>query len=235
MNRPIIANGHDKMHGWTATDRPDFDRRFRAARRHSRLVRFIRIWVPAGVVIGGAAYSLVSWLNPLHLPKLPIGLGGLVVSGSKITMEAPRLAGYTRDTRPYELTAKTASQDLTKPDQLELSEIHAKVEMGDKSKVQMTAQTGLYMTKSEMLVLGDGVVLTSSSGYEGHLREAVIDVRKGKVVSEKPVELKLINGTLNAQRMEIVDSGELVRFDGGVDLFLTPKKTARTGEGAPAR
>jgi lipopolysaccharide export system protein LptC len=237
MNRPIIANGDGKsMHGWTATDRPDFDRRFRSARRHSRLVRFLRVWVPAGVVIGGAGFAFVSWFNPIHLPKLPIGLGGLVVSGSKITMQAPRLAGFTRDARPYALTAKTAAQDLTKPDELELSEIRAQVEMGNKTTVQMVAQKGLYNTKAEQMMLRQGVVITSSSGYEGRLSEAVVDVRKGRVVSDKPVELKLINGTLNAKRLEITDSGDLVRFDGGVDLFLKPMgKTAQAARGAPAR
>jgi lipopolysaccharide export system protein LptC len=237
MNRPIVANGDGKtMHGWTASDRPDFDRRFRSARRHSRLVRFLRIWLPAGVVIGGAGLALVSWFNPIQLAKLPISLGGLVVSGSKITMQAPRLAGFTHDARPYELTAKTAAQDLTRPDELELNEIRSKVEMGNKTTVQMVAQSGLYNTKAEQMILRQGVVITSSSGYEGHLIEAVIDVRKGRVVSDKPVELKLINGTLNAKRLEITDSGDLVRFDGGVDLFLKPmRKTAQAGQGAPAR
>ena len=159
-----------------------------------------------------------------------------MVSGSKITMQAPRLAGFTRDARPYALTAKTASQDLTRPDELELNEIRAQVEMGNKTTVHMVAQSGLYNTKAEQMMLRQGVLITSSSGYEGRLIEAVVDIRKGRVVSDKPVELKLINGTLNAKRLEITDSGDLVRFDGGVDLFLKPmKKTAQAGQGAPAR
>ena len=108
--------------------------------------------------------------------------------------------------------------------------------MGNKTTVQMVATNGLYNTKVEQLMLRQGVVITSSSGYEGRLSEAVVDVRKGRVVSDKPVELKLVNGTLNAKRLEITDSGDLVRFDGGVDLFLKPmKKTAQAGQGAPAR
>ena len=48
----------------------------------------------------------------------------------------------------------------------------------------------------------------------------MIDIRKGNVVSEKPVEVKMLQGTLNANRLEIVDSGDLVRFDGGVTMTL---------------
>ena len=46
----------------------------------------------------------------------------------------------------------------------------------------------------------------------------MIDIRKGNVVSERPVEVELLQGTLNANRLEIVDSGDLVRFDRGVNM-----------------
>ena len=69
------------------------------------------------------------------------------MSGTKITMEAPRLAGFTRDARPYELTARAAAQDLTKPDMLELKDIHAKMEMQEQH-VEIKAASGLYDTKA---------------------------------------------------------------------------------------
>ena len=56
------------------------------------------------------------WFNPLRvLDKVPIELGSVVVSGTKITMAQPRLAGFTNDNRQYELTAQAAAQDITKP------------------------------------------------------------------------------------------------------------------------
>jgi lipopolysaccharide export system protein LptC len=41
-------------------------------------------------------------------------------------------------------------------------------------------------------------------------------------VSEHPVEVNLLQGTLNANRLNIVESGDLMRFHGGVvmDLML---------------
>ena len=85
------------------------------------------------------------------LNKLPIDISNLVVSGTKVTMEQPRLSGFTNDARAYEFTADAAAQDLTKPDIVELRNIHAKVEMQDKSTMQMTAVTGIYDTKAETL------------------------------------------------------------------------------------
>jgi len=53
----------------------------------------------------------------------------------------------------------------------------------------MSAVSGVYDAKTEMLTLRENIELTSSTGYEGRLTEAVIDVRKGNVVSDKPVSV----------------------------------------------
>ena len=129
------------------------------------------------------------------------------IKGTKITMQAPRLTGFTNDSRSYEFTANAAAQDITKPDLVELNKPHAKVQMQDKSMVTMSAVSGIYNMKTEMLTLSDDINLASSTGYEGRLSEAVVDVRKGTVVSEKPVWVKLLNGFLNARRLEVFDNG----------------------------
>ena len=53
----------------------------------------------------------------------------------------------------YEFTAAAAAQDLTKPNIVELRNIHAKVDMQDKTTMSMTAVTGVYDTKAETLKL----------------------------------------------------------------------------------
>ena len=214
---------------WTMS-RGDSARAFRAARRHSRVVRILRIAIPLAVVLGFIGIFLLTYLNPLRmLARLPIDVGNLVVSGTKITMEQPRLSGFTRDERAYELSADAAKQDLTKPDLIELRNLHAKIEMQDKGTIQMSATAGIYDSKGETLKLDQNIVLSSSTGYSGRLSEATVDIRKGYVVSEHPVELQLLQGTLNANRLEIIDSGDLVRFDGGVNMTLTLSNAAKTG------
>ena len=205
---------------WTMS-RGDSERAFRAARKHSRVVRILRIAVPFVVLLGITVTFLITYLNPLRmLAKLPIDAGNLVVSGTKITMEQPRLSGFTGDKRAYEFSADAAKQDLTKPDLIELHNIRAKVAMQDKSTMEMTAVSGIYDSKGETLKLNQNILLSSSTGYKGRLSEATVDVRTGHVVSDHPVELELLQGTLNANRLEIIDSGDLVRFDGGVDMVL---------------
>ena len=239
MNRVITARTDPQTARsyWTMS-RTDSDRAFRAARRHSRLVRILRVTLPFTVVGALALKVLVTWFNPQHKHnKLPVNVDNLVVSGTQITMEKPRLSGFTHDARPYELSAEAAKQDLTKPDLVELHNLRAKVHMQDQTVTLMTAKIGFYNAKTEMLKL-EKDILVSNDQYEGRLTEATVDVNKGNVVSEKPVTLKFLQGKLDANRLEIVDSGDLVRFSNGVKLDLEhlgaqAPQTAKAGAAKP--
>ena len=209
--------------------------RFAAAARHSRMVRVLRVAVPAAVIVAMAGIVAVSIFNPFRmlLPKLPGDMGNLVVSGTKITMESPHLAGFSTDQRPYEMWAKTATQDLTDPDHVELGQLRAKVAMEDKSTVTLDARTGYYDSKSQMLDLRKDIFLKSSTGYEAKLTQAYVDINKGSVSSDEHVDVKLLNGTLTADRLRIVNSGEVVRFEGNVVMNLV-MDSPTTAEPEPA-
>jgi lipopolysaccharide export system protein LptC len=236
MNRltPLSGTAVPRSQGWTTSSRTDFDQAFRSAARHSGRVRLLRIAVPCAVVLAVTVFGLAAWFNPLRLIKLPNVAGTLGISGTRITMELPRLSGFTRDSRAYQLTARTADQDITRPDHIELRSIEAKVEMQDKSTVEMSAATGLYNTKADTVLLSEDVRLKSSSGYAARLTEALIDMHSGHVTSQQPVEVKLLNGVLNAQGLEVIDSGNLIRFDGGVEMDMQLGNGAPNGDRVPA-
>jgi len=130
--------------------------RFAVAARHSRMVRILRIAVPAAVILSLVSVFLVmSVFNPFRmlLPKLPVDMSNLVVSGTKITMESPHMAGYSQDQRPYEVWANTATQDVTDPDHVELHTLRGKMLMEDQSTVTLEAVNGLMDNKQQLLDL----------------------------------------------------------------------------------
>jgi len=229
--RPAPPRAGRDVHAWQATATRDLSRAMRKARRHSRGVRFLRVAVPAGAALGLVVVALMTWFNPLRvLAKLPnASTGRLAISGTKIMMDAPRLTGYTRDGRAYEVTAQSAAQDITKPDVLELYNIHGKIHQQDLSTIDLTAASGIYDRKTELMFLKDHIVMHSSTGYEIHLSEASVDVTKHNVVSDRPVEVQMTNGTVNANRLEVFDDGDLIRFDGGVQMTVQPKEEAEKG------
>ncbi|WP_426438189.1 LPS export ABC transporter periplasmic protein LptC [Bradyrhizobium genosp. P] len=196
--------------------------RFAAAARHSRMVRILRIAVPATVVLAMATIVFVSVVNPFRalMPKLPVEMDNLVVSGTKITMESPHLAGFSADGRPYEMWAKAAIQDVTDPDHVELKTIRAKVAQADGSTVVMDARTGFFDQKQQLLDLREDIFLQSSTGYEAKLTQAFVDMNKNTVTSDEHVDVKLLDGTLTSDRIRIYNGGELVRFEGNVVMNL---------------
>jgi lipopolysaccharide export system protein LptC len=199
---------------------------FRAALRHSRLVRLLRVAIPTAIVLG-VVVTLLSFyvLDPLRaLSKLP-AIGALVVSGTVITMQQPRMAGFTQDRRPYVVTARAAAQDITKPETFQLQDLRATTELKDAGQLELTAQSGLFESKEDRLTLQNDVRVNSAN-YQVRLSEAVVNVRTNHIVSEKPVEVIMRQGTINANRLEVINSGEVIRFEGGVTMVLVPENDA---------
>jgi lipopolysaccharide export system protein LptC len=207
-----------------ALARPD-PAKFRAAARHSRWVRLLRRAIPVSIAAVVALLIFEAYFNPFRvLANIRVDPSKIIISGTRIKMGSPRYAGYTSDNRPYEVTAQAASQDITKPDLIDLEDIWAKMEMQDKSTMVMTAKTGHYNSKIDRLVLSNEIRLNTSTGHAARLHDATIEIKKGSVVSENPVELEFLRGTLNANQLQIEDQGALMRFGGGVSMTLTDLK-----------
>ena len=214
--------------------------RFAVAARHSRLVRFLRISVPAAVALSLASIILVSVFNPFRmlLPKLPVDMSNLVVSGTKVTMESPHLAGYSQDQRPYEVWANTAVQDVTDPDHVELHTLRGKMLMEDQSTVTLEAVNGLMDTKQQLLNLHKDIYVQTSNGYQAWLSQAFVDMNKNTVTSDEHVDVKWADGKISADTMKVMGGGETVRFDGHVVMNidkLPPQDDAQAEPPPPPR
>jgi lipopolysaccharide export system protein LptC len=196
--------------------------RFAAASRHSRMVRFLRIAVPGAVCLAMAGVIGISIFNPFRmlLPKLPVDMGNLVVSGTKITMESPHVSGYTGDQRPYELWAKTAVQDVTNPDLVELNKLRTKLLLQDGSTVFMDSLTGLFDNKQQTLDLHKDIFLQTTTGYEARLTQAFVDLVRNTIDSDEHVDVKLTNGTVSSDRLHITGGGEVIIFEGNVVMHI---------------
>jgi lipopolysaccharide export system protein LptC len=213
------------------------DDAFRAARRHSLRVRFLRHALPALALSTCAIVLLWVWLDPLRFAHgLGFDLARLVLSGNKLTMEAPKLSGFTRDGRAYSISARAAAQDLTKPHIVELSDVEARLLQPDKSTTELTAKSGTYDSKEDRIYLTGGIKLSSTAGYSGVLKEAMVEVRKGRVVSEQPVDFAFDDGnndgTIRGDRLEIQENGARIRLEGRV--VMTFKMPPEETSAAPA-
>jgi len=200
--------------------RDELAARYAAARRHSRLVRLLRVAIPVGSAVAVAAVVLVAIFDPFRTVPEGVSIGAFRLSGSKITMELPRLTGFRQDMRPYEVTADTAVQDVRNPTVIELSSMRAKIGMEQRQTALLQAAKGVYDSQKETLDLREDVRVIAQ-GYDVLMKNARVDMKGGTVLTDDPVRVLMSGGSIEADAMHIMDNGKRIVFIGRVRTHLS--------------
>jgi lipopolysaccharide export system protein LptC len=207
------------------------------ALRHSRRVRWLKRAMPLGAFAGTAFLLVTTLFDPFGRWPKNVSIGAVSLSGTKIVMEAPRLQGFKRDARPFEVTAKSALQDIKSPHLIELFELNANMSMGPEGSATLKSPEGFYDSQKETLDLRKSVQVRTDTGYDVRLRSARIEFKTGHMKSAEPVTVAMNDGTIEADSMEIVDNGRVIVFEGRVRSVLVPpeEKTRQTAGTAAAQ
>lgn len=200
---------------------------FRAAAAHSRRVRFWRRMIPlmALATVGFLVFRTMAGL--LGAPEITTEATG--IQGRKIVMEKPKLSGFKRDGRSYELNAATAVQDIKSPNVVELDSLKARMQTGSDGWADLSGAKGVYDSKGEKLDVDGGVSVKTETGMDARLRDAQIDFRSGMIVTDKPVEVKTNQGDVAAERMQVHDNGRKLIFEGRVRSVFVNPSAAKAG------
>ncbi|MFN3481665.1 LPS export ABC transporter periplasmic protein LptC [Rhabdaerophilum calidifontis] len=187
---------------------------FIAAARHSRRVRFLKRAIPLGtalVLVALLGKSFVGFLGGLDAE-----IADVSIQGSKIVMDKPKLSGFKRDGRSYELVAATAVQDLKTPNVVDLNRLTARMQTGNDGWADLTGLRGLYDSKDERLAVEGGVGVKTETGVDARLADARIDFKSGTILTDNPVEVRMTQGQVNSDRLQVLDNGRRLVFEGRV-------------------
>ncbi len=193
---------------------------FARATRHSAQVRFLRRAIPVGVLIAVAGLLAVWLFDPFRQVFPNFSVQGVDLSSSQVVMEMPKLSGFKKDSRPYEVVAKSAIQDVSKPSVINLIEMDAHLVLGDGQAANLKAKKGVYDTQNETLDVKDDVKIKTTSGYDISLENASMKFKSGDISSDRPVSAKMNGGEINADSVEMIDNGKRVTFIGNVHSRL---------------
>nr|WP_279306541.1 LPS export ABC transporter periplasmic protein LptC [Microvirga solisilvae] len=176
-----------------------------------------------GSLLAVAAVSLFAYLEPFRKVE-NLSFGSIGVSGTNVTMEAPKLTGFKNDNRPYEVTASAATQDVKNPDFVELKDLRARLVTDDKgSTARLEANVGILDTKKERMNLRQNVRVRTDAGQEVQMRSAQVDFKSGLVVSNEPVTVILGgNGHIEAEGLRVTENGKVMSFKGRVRTTFLP-------------
>jgi lipopolysaccharide export system protein LptC len=187
---------------------------------HSRLVGLLKYLLPASALM--LVLMVALW------PQLVGTYGGLIAplldrklpATEAMLMHEARYVGMTREAEPYEVTAASAYMDPMRPNRVQLDDLAADIPTAGSRDLHVTAPKGTYFRANGKLDLGGGIVLTTSDGYRFQTESAVVNLAGSEVVGDQPIAGRGPAGKLSADRFEIQDGGQFLRFEGRVKLTL---------------
>jgi lipopolysaccharide export system protein LptC len=203
---------------------------YRDARRHSGLVRWLKIILPALAGAGVVAFLVTIKTMTSDIADL-FTLASIAVDSKNLIMEKPHLSGFKGTEHSYEVHAERAMQDLTNPKIVRLEMIDAEFGLTSSVRVSLDATNGVFDGDKETLELTNGITVSSTDGYAAKLDMAMVDLRAGTLVSEGNIEISSIDGLVRSRALSISDRGKKIAFTGGVSMtFVPPEVPEAAGE-----
>lgn len=205
------------------------DKAFRAAKRHSAMVRTLRWCLPVLAAIIGSLYVIPSQFS-VEIAGQQATVEALDVTSGGLKMVNPRIKGRHPTQGSYDVRALSALQNAANPDLITLERIDADLIAKSGEKTTMVAASGLYDSKAEQMTFNEGVDIERSSGLKAKLKSAVAYFSKNLVVSKEPVEVRLHESVIRAQSLEIFTNEARAVFTGNVYVHI--QRQPETGGGA---
>jgi lipopolysaccharide export system protein LptC len=202
---------------------------FRRALSHSRRVRLLKIALPlAGLAIVGV-FVVYSYLS---VPgNVSFDVSESAYANGKLVMANPKLDGYTKEKRPYSMSAMRALQHVDDAAVVELEGLDAKLPVGSDRIATIGAERGIYDRENNTLKITSPVTVKTSDGILAKLKSANLDILKGILRTTAPLSISMKGVRIEASSMRVLDNGHVLLFDKHVKLRLDP---GRFHGGAPS-
>lgn len=222
-DHPFALSNRDYL---GARDARDWTKSIARARSHSRLVFWLRLLLP-GLAVSIAGLYFFSPEIHVTIGNMDASVAGLVIEKGRLRMINPKLEGASGKRGVYTITAKYAEQVLANPDIIYLTGIKAQMNDAGKGWSRLSAPTGTFQTKTEKLELSGDIRTAQSGGMTARLSRASIDMKKQIIVSNEPVEVDFLNGTLRSDSMTIHTAENRVIFRDNVRVHIRKRPGKR--------
>ena len=192
------------------------------ANRRAALLRFA----------GGFAALLAIALSGLFIiqagvfsPPAPkdVKPAATVANPEQITGQNSRITGLDKNQRPYEIRAKSGQQDKIIETLVHLQSVEGAFERPSGARLDVTASTARYDTKSRDLELQGNVQFAEASRFKAVMDKALVNMDNQVLTSKSPVEVEMQDSKIKADSLTISDNGNRIVFRGGVKAHFVTK------------
>lgn len=198
-------------------------RAFRAARRHSVVVKVLKLCLPL------AAFAVVSlYFIPARM-SFDVGgatasLENVAVESGNLTMKKPELSGVHASYGRYKIRADTATQNVNSPERIALDTIAGSLVSPDGDTTELQARSGIFDTKAKQLTFDKGVDINGRAGLSVKLRSATVHFSDQLITSDTPVSMRFRGSRITAQSLRLNTGEARAVFEGQVKVSLKPQQ-----------
>ena len=191
---------------------------FERWRRRSRLIRTLRVVLPAliAVIFAGLAGSVV-WSTMNAVPK------AARAGDEPIRLVTPRFVGRDDKGRAFVLTAESATRDRLDYQRVILKKPTLVLDENGPDMLRMNGADGIFHEQDGKLELSGGVRMADTkSVFE--TAASLFDTKTGSVIGSGPIQGAGGLGEIRAGSYGVYNKGESMVFKGGVRTRLETKK-----------
>lgn len=198
-------------------------RRSRPGQSYTRFVTVMKVTLPllaAGLVVLLAVWSQLN----LQETRFTLGVTEMVPDQiESLNMVNARFDGIDEKNRPYSVTAELVTQAGESDDTIELTQPKADLTLESGAWIALTAASGEYKRKAELLDLAGAVSLFHDRGFEMRTESAQVDLAQGVASGNQPVVGQGPAGELEAEGFRVSDDGNRIQFAGRARLLILPE------------
>jgi len=194
---------------------------FLKAERHSRRVRRLKLLLPLAGALLALGFVGYSWV--LKPSAVEITAEDSSIEEGKLVMSAPKLQGYTRDDRPYALSAERAIQDVTLEHLVVLEGIAADLPYDNSHSATIEAAHGTFDRTRNTLDVDSAIDIRTSDGAVAQLQSALLDIAGGRMSTSDPVVITYKDSSIQADTMSVEENGAKVIFEKRVRVNIQPR------------
>jgi len=201
------------------TESRDRTGEFRAARRHSVLIRVFRVLCPLGVLGVMSLYFLPSQLT-VQVNGGEASVENVTISDGGLKMVNPRIKGVHPKHGVYDIRAEDATQQIANPDLITLNTVSGDLVSQEGETTTLQAPSGLFHSKKEELVFDNGLTIGGTAGFSGKLQSGTAFFNDNRLVTTDPVALSFRKSTIKADGMTFYSADKRAIFEGNVRVHL---------------
>jgi lipopolysaccharide export system protein LptC len=205
----------------------DRARAFRAARRHSIVVKVLKVLLPSAALVMVGLYFVPTRLS-LEIDGATASLEGVSVESGNLKMVNPKLSGRHPDYGRYEIRADTALQNVETPQKVALDEVTGSLVSPEGDTTRLQALSGLFDTEARRLTFQEGVSIEGRAGLTVKMRTATVDFDEQLIVSKEPVSMQFRGSRIDADSVRLETGRARVLFSGDVKVRLEPRKETKS-------